>query len=178
MHAREEESVRFGPFACPKSCVQQSCPQCVIVGVMVPTAPLLDEQICFALYSASRALTARYRELLEPLGVTYPQYLVLLVLWEDGPSTVSHLGDRLHLDSGTLSPLLRRLESVGHITRARTADDERVVEVSLTALGDELRDEAASIPVGICEATGLDPAALVALQRQIATVADNVRASL
>jgi DNA-binding MarR family transcriptional regulator len=142
---------------------------------MPTTSPLLDEQICFALYSASRALTSRYRDLLEPLGVTYPQYLVLLVLWEDGPSTVTHLGERLHLDSGTLSPLLRRLEAVGHITRARTAADERVVEVSLTALGDELRDEASSIPVGICEATGLDPAGLVALREQIATLAAHVR---
>ncbi|BDZ50674.1 putative transcriptional regulator, MarR family protein [Frondihabitans sucicola] len=145
---------------------------------MTTTAPLLDEQICFALYSASRALTARYRELLEPLGVTYPQYLVLLVLWEEGPSTVSHLGERLHLDSGTLSPLLRRLESAGHLTRARTADDERVVEVSLTPSGDALREATASIPAGVCEATGLDPAALVALQQQIATVAAHVRATL
>jgi DNA-binding MarR family transcriptional regulator len=145
---------------------------------MTTTAPLLDEQICFALYSASRALTARYRELLEPLGVTYPQYLVLLVLWEDGPSTVSYLGERLHLDSGTLSPLLRRLETTGHVSRSRTADDERVVEVSLTPLGDELRAATASIPAGICEATGLDPAALVALQQQIATVAAHVRSTL
>jgi DNA-binding MarR family transcriptional regulator len=144
---------------------------------MNTTAPLLDEQICFALNSASRALTSRYRELLEPLGVTYPQYLVLLVLWEEGPSTVSHLGDRLSLDSGTLSPLLRRLATSGHITRARTPGDERVVEVSLTPTGDALREATASIPAGICEATGLDPAALVALQQQIAAVAAHVRAT-
>lgn len=145
---------------------------------MQTAAPLLGEQICFALYSASRALTARYRELLEPLGVTYPQYLVLLVLWEDGVSTVSHLGERLALDSGTLSPLLRRLEATGHVSRARTADDERVVEVSLTPSGEALRGATASIPAGICEATGLDPAGLVFLQKQIAAVAAHVRTTI
>ncbi|MBF4576518.1 MarR family winged helix-turn-helix transcriptional regulator [Frondihabitans sp. VKM Ac-2883] len=143
----------------------------------MPTAPtpLLDEQICFALYSASRALTARYRDLLEPLGVTYPQYLVLLVLWEEGPVTVGYLGDRLNLDSGTLSPLLRRLETSGHVTRTRTPGDERVVEVSLTASGSELRGATASIQDGICQATGLDSEALRSLQQQIATVAAHVR---
>jgi DNA-binding MarR family transcriptional regulator len=149
----------------------------------VPTAtaipaPLLDEQICFALYSASRAITSRYRELLEPLGVTYPQYLVLLVLWQDGPSTVTHLGERLQLDSGTLSPLLRRLEATGHVARSRSHDDERVVEVSLTPGGEALREATASIPGSICEATGLDPAALVALQGQITALAGSVRATL
>src|ERR1700712_2247448 len=95
-------------------------------------APLLDEQICFALYSASRALTSRYRELLEPLELTYPQYLVLLVLWESGSTSVKGLGARVHLDSGTLSPLLRRLEVSGHITRSRLATDERSVLIELT----------------------------------------------
>ena len=80
----------------------------------------LEQQICFALYNASRALTSRYRELLEPLGLTYPQYLSMLVLWETGSATVSELGERLHLDSGTLSPLLRRLEANGLIRRERS----------------------------------------------------------
>lgn len=141
-----------------------------------PAAPLLDEQICFALYSASRALTTHYRELLAPLGLTYPQYLVMLVLWQHDGISVSELGERLHLDSGTLSPLLRRLESGGRLTRVRSAGDERVVEVSLTADGSRMRDEAASIPVGVCSATGLDPAAIRSLQEQISALADSVRA--
>ncbi|MCJ0701972.1 MarR family transcriptional regulator [Frigoribacterium faeni] len=139
--------------------------------------PLLDEQICFALYSASRALTSRYRDLLEPLGITYPQYLVLLVLWEDGETGVSGLGQRLHLDSGTLSPLLRRLEAQGLVSRRRGSVDERAVQVALTPAGDALRSEAASIPERICEATGLSPDVLTALTEQLGGVADRVRAA-
>ncbi|MES2170919.1 MAG: MarR family transcriptional regulator [Actinomycetota bacterium] len=138
----------------------------------------LEEQICFALYSASRALTARYRELLEPFGITYPQYLTLLVLWETGSATVSTLGDRLHLDSGTLSPLLRRLEQAGLITRSRQADDERVVHVSLTPAGIELRADAAGVPLAICASTGLALEDLAALRDQVALVGESVRASL
>lgn len=137
--------------------------------------PLLDEQICFALYSASRALTARYRDLLAPLGVTYPQYLVLLVLWQDGATSVSHLGRRLHLDSGTLSPLLRRLEQNGLLTRTRGSSDERAVEVALTERGSALREAAASIPEQVCAATGLDPDALFALRDQVAALAEHAR---
>jgi len=139
--------------------------------------PLLDEQICFALYNASRALTARYRDLLDPLGITYPQYLVLLVLWEDGEVGVSAIGDRLHLESGTLSPLLRRLEAQGLVTRSRGGADERAVRVGLTPAGDALRDQAATIPDSICAATGLQLADLVALTDQIGGVADRVRAA-
>ncbi len=101
----------------------------------------LDEMICFQLYAASRAMTAMYRPLLDPHGLTYPQYLVLRVLWHDGPTTVRDLGRTLRLDSGTLSPLLKRLEAQGQLTRARGADDERTVLVSLTATGERLRDE-------------------------------------
>lgn len=108
--------------------------------------PRLDEQLCFALYSASRAVTAAYRPLLDELGLTYPQYLVLLVLWEDEPCTVGHLGDRLHLDSGTLSPLLKRLESAGLVCRRRSAADERRVDITLTPRGRSLEDRAACIP--------------------------------
>ncbi|ROP75557.1 DNA-binding MarR family transcriptional regulator [Frigoribacterium sp. PhB107] len=142
-----------------------------------PTTPLLDEQICFALYAASRALTTRYRELLEPLGITYPQYLVMLVLWEQGPTGVSGLGERLHLDSGTLSPLLRRLEGQGLVTRTRVPDDERSVRVELTADGEALRASAAGIPASICAATGLDPAAIAALTTQVGELGDSVRAA-
>lgn len=139
-------------------------------------APLLDKQICFALYSASRALTSRYRDLLAPLGVTYPQYLVLLVLWESGPTSVSGLGNRLHLDSGTLSPLLRRLEAAALVTRERLTADERSVEVALTPRGDELRHSAAAISNSICAAAGLNLSELTTLTAQITTLAEHVRA--
>lgn len=107
---------------------------------------VLDEQLCFSLYAASRALTGLYRELLEELGLTYPQYLVMLVLWERGTLTVKELGRALRLDSGTLSPLLRRLEGAGLLTRERSAVDERVVEVSATRGGRDLRARAVDVP--------------------------------
>lgn len=105
----------------------------------------LDDQLCFALYAASRAMTARYRPLLDAIGLTYPQYLVMMVLWDDGPSTVSQLGDRLRLDSGTLSPLLKRLEANELITRARRPDDERSVLVQVSDRGQALRAHAAHV---------------------------------
>jgi|SRR5882757_2816541 len=106
----------------------------------------LDNQLCFALYAASRAVTARYRPLLDKLGLTYPQYLVMLVLWEEGSATVSRLGRRLRLDSGTLSPLIRRLETAGLVVRRRGRQDERVVEVRLTPAGRGLRRRAQRVP--------------------------------
>ena len=112
----------------------------------------LDRQVCFALYSASRAVTGRYRPLLDDLGVTYPQYLVLLVLREHGERTVKELGAALRLDSSTLSPLLKRLEATGLVTRARRADDERSVTVRLTDAGSALRERAKSVPARlVCE---------------------------
>ena len=93
----------------------------------------LDNQVCFSLYSASLAMTKLYKPLLDPLGLTYPQYLVMLVLWETDDVSVSTLGERLSLDSGTLTPLLKRLEAAGLVKRARSAEDERRVQVSLTA---------------------------------------------
>lgn len=114
--------------------------------------PRLDEQLCFALYSASRAVTAAYRPLLEPLDLTYPQYLVLLVLWEEEPCTVGHLGERLYLDSGTLSPLLKRLEAAGLVLRRRSDLDERRVEITLTPNGRALEERAACIPERLLEA--------------------------
>ena len=98
----------------------------------------LDRQLCFALYSASRAMTAAYRPILTELNLTYPQYLVLLVLWEQGRVTVGRLGERLQLDSGTLSPLLKRLEANGFVRRERSLDDERLVDVTLTPAGRRL----------------------------------------
>ncbi|MEF2976798.1 MarR family winged helix-turn-helix transcriptional regulator [Subtercola sp. YIM 133946] len=142
------------------------------------SAPLLDEQICFALYNASRAMTANYRTLLEPLGLTYPQYLVMLVLWESEPVTVSELGERLQLDSGTVSPLLRRLEAAGLIERNRRPDDERSVLVSLTPAGDELRQQTARFPELVCAASGFDVEAIQALRDQVMAFACNIRTSI
>ena len=106
----------------------------------------LDDQLCFSLYAASRALTAIYTPLLAPLGLTYPQYLVMLVLWETDGVSVKAIGDRLALDSGTLTPLLKRLETQGLVTRQRSSADERVVEIHLTAEGKRLKQRARSIP--------------------------------
>lgn len=106
----------------------------------------LDDQLCFALYSASRAAVSAYRPVLGELNLTYPQYLVMLVLWEEGDATVARLGQRLQLDSGTLSPLLKRLELVGYIRRARSRADERSVTISLTDLGSDLRERAECVP--------------------------------
>jgi DNA-binding MarR family transcriptional regulator len=116
----------------------------------------LDEALCFALYSASRALTGFYRPLLDELGITYPQYLVLLALWERDGVPVGALADRVRLDYGTLSPLLKRLQAAGLITRERRADDERSVTVSLTDTGRSLRARADCIPAEVFAATGLD----------------------
>lgn len=135
-----------------------------------------EQQICFALYSASRSITARYRDLLAPLGITYPQYLVMLILWEKGTSTVSEIGDRLELESGTLSPLLRRLEAQGLVSRSRSATDERVVEISLTPEGDDLRAHAGPIGDAICAATAMPLDELVDLQAQVLALAERVRA--
>ena len=106
----------------------------------------LEYQLCFALYEASRATIDIYRPLLDELGITYPQYLVLLILWERGMCSVKEIGHLLHLDSGTLSPLLKRLEATGLIKRQRRANDERVVDISLTAEGRALQERAVAIP--------------------------------
>ncbi|WP_300384776.1 MarR family transcriptional regulator [uncultured Nocardioides sp.] len=116
---------------------------------------LLEEMVCFDLHAASRAMTAVYRPLLEPLGLTYPQYLVLTVLWERGPQPIGAIVERLEMDYGTISPLVKRLESRGLVRRVRSARDERQVEVALTDDGDRLRAEAPRIRAAITEALGL-----------------------
>jgi DNA-binding MarR family transcriptional regulator len=133
------------------------------------TAPdplALEAQVCFALSAAARAMVSLYRPVLEPLGLTHPQYLVLLGLWQDAgaarTSTVTGLAARLHLDPGTLSPLLKRLEQQGRVERRRSAADARVVEVHLTAAGAALRDEALQVPGRVVAASGL---ALAELER-------------
>jgi DNA-binding MarR family transcriptional regulator len=107
----------------------------------------LDNQICFALYATSRAVTNVYRPVLEELGLTYSQYLVMLVLWEHGTASVGKLGEHLYLDSGTLTPLLKRLEKQGLIIRSRDNDDERQVNVSLTLAGTRMKRKANSVPL-------------------------------
>jgi DNA-binding MarR family transcriptional regulator len=114
----------------------------------------LDHQLCFAVYSASLAMTKLYKPLLEPLGLTYPQYLVMLVLWEGDGITVSQLGERLSLDSGTLTPLLKRLESAGLLQRLRDAADERRVLLQLTTAGRRMKTRAAKVPQTVACATG------------------------
>jgi DNA-binding MarR family transcriptional regulator len=118
---------------------------------------LLEDQLCFALYAASRAVTACYRPLLDVLGLTYPQYLVMLVLWERDSISVRELGTALQLESSTLSPLLKRLEVSGLIIRERRPDDERSVAIRLTDVGADLREKARTVPLAIGDAMGLTP---------------------
>ena len=125
----------------------------------------LDAQLCFALYAASRATTAAYREPLAELGLTYPQYLALLALWEEDGQTVTGLGARLRLDSGTLSPLLKRMETGGLLERRRGRQDERRVTVHLTAAGDRLRERAPDVQRRVLEASGLTPEEMATLRR-------------
>jgi len=130
-------------------------------------ALLLDNQLCFALYSTSLAMTRLYKPLLDALGLTYPQYLVMLVLWERDGLMVSELGDRLSLDSGTLTPLLKRLEAAGLIARLRAVEDERRVHITLTPAGRRLKARAAKIPGCILSASQCSLSELVSLTRQV-----------
>ena len=140
-------------------------------------ALLLDKQLCFALYSASLAMTRLYKPLLDALGLTYPQYLVLLVLCErDGPM-VSELGERLSLDSGTLTPLLKRMEASGLIARLRAVEDERRVHIRLTAAGRQLKDRAATIPGCILSATRCSVPEVIALTQQVQALRERLTAS-
>jgi DNA-binding MarR family transcriptional regulator len=116
-------------------------------------AIVFNEQLCFPLYAASNLITRLYRPLLSELGLTYPQYLVMMLLWETAPQSVSDLGKALHLHSGTLTPLLKRLETSGLVVRQRNNEDERRVFISLTEQGSALRVPAAKIPVALQQAT-------------------------
>ncbi|MBR0646690.1 MarR family winged helix-turn-helix transcriptional regulator [Plastoroseomonas hellenica] len=132
----------------------------------------LNDMLCFAVYSANHAFNRVYRPLLNELGLTYPQYLVMVLLWEADGQRVGDLGARLSLESNTLTPLLKRLEALGHIGRVRDAADERQVRVTLTPQGAALRDKARDIPRCILEASGLTLDDLVRLKTEIATVRD------
>ncbi|MDO8775095.1 MAG: MarR family transcriptional regulator [Burkholderiaceae bacterium] len=133
-------------------------------------ALLLDNQLCFALYSTSLAMTKLYKPLLDELGLTYPQYLVMLVLWERDGLMVSELGERLFLDSGTLTPLLKRLEVAGLISRVRDLQDERRVHITLTPSGHELEARAARVPACILQATHCSLPDILALTKQVQTL--------
>jgi DNA-binding MarR family transcriptional regulator len=134
----------------------------------------LDHQLCFALYSASLAMTKLYKPLLDDLGLTYPQYLAMLVLWETDGVTVSELGDRLHLDSGTLTPLLKRLEVAELVSRLRDVQDERRVLIRLTAAGRKLKGRAARIPGCVMQATQCDLSEVLQLTRQVQALRDRL----
>ncbi|MGW3305237.1 MarR family winged helix-turn-helix transcriptional regulator [Streptomyces sp. NPDC001073] len=140
-------------------------------------SPLLDEQLCFALYAAQRALTAAYRPLLDELGLTYPQYLVLLVLWERGETPIKDLTAALHLDYGTLSPLLKRLESAGLVRRERAAHDERSVLVACTERGTALRRRAAGVPGALLAATELEMPEVTRLRAELWRLAERAEAA-
>ncbi|BDI07849.1 MarR family winged helix-turn-helix transcriptional regulator [Sphaerotilus microaerophilus] len=127
----------------------------------------LDRQLCFALYSASLSMTKLYKPLLDPLGLTYPQYLVMLALWERDGETVGQLGARLFLDSGTLTPLLKRLEAQGLLQRRRDAADERRVLLSLTTAGRDLRERAQAVPRAVACATACELDEIIDLTQRL-----------
>ncbi|MFF3938900.1 MarR family winged helix-turn-helix transcriptional regulator [Streptomyces phaeofaciens] len=132
----------------------------------------LDDQLCFALYAAQRAVTSAYRPLLDELGLTYPQYLVLLVLWEHGETTVKELAAALRLDYGTVSPLLKRLEAAGLVRRERSARDERSVLVACTGRGEELKGRAERVPGALLAATELAGAEVARLREELWQLAE------
>lgn len=153
------------PAAVPQRSAQQAEQQSVI-----------DELVCFALYNASHAITQTYRTVLAPWGLTYPQYLVFVALWNDGPLSLSDLGQRLELDSGTLSPLTRRME-VSYLARTRASGDARIVTIGLTEHGDRMRDELAAVPACVAGAMNLDHASATALRSMLKQLAVDARAA-
>ncbi|GAA1961021.1 MarR family transcriptional regulator [Amycolatopsis minnesotensis] len=140
-----------------------------------PDPLALDRQVCFALSVASRSVIAIYRPLLEPHGLTHPQYLVLLALWEASPRSVKELGEVLRAEPATLSPLLKRLEAIGYVTRTRSAADERQLLVELTVKGKELRKEAEKIPYRVVEELGMELAELERLHAALSGVISATR---
>jgi len=135
----------------------------------------LDNQLCFAIYSASLAMTKLYKPQLDKLGLTYPQYLVMLALWEEDGLMVSALGERLSLDSGTLTPLLKRLEAGGFVSRVRDVADERRVHIMLTPKARRLKTRAAAVPECLLAASQCSLGEIASLTRQLRTLRDRVR---
>jgi DNA-binding MarR family transcriptional regulator len=138
----------------------------------------LDNQICFAVYSAAHAFNRVYKPLLDRLGLTYPQYLVMLSLWERDGVPVKDIGERLFLDSGTLTPLLKRLEAAGLVKRTRSTEDERQVLIALTPQGQALKEKARNVPQSILEASDCSVTELVALKSEIVSLRDRLNAAL
>ena len=134
----------------------------------------LENQLCFPLYAAARAVVGKYGPLLKDLGLTYTQYIVMMVLWENDGVSVRSLGEKLHLDSGTLTPLLKKLESIGYVTRKRSEEDERVVLVSLTDTGRGLKEKAAEVPGEVASCVPLTPEEAAALYGLLYKIIDNV----
>jgi MarR family transcriptional regulator, organic hydroperoxide resistance regulator len=137
---------------------------------------LLGNQICFAIYSTAHAFNRVYKPLLDRLGLTYPQYLVMLVLWERDGVPVKEIGERLFLDSGTLTPLLKRLEQAGHIKRTRSTEDERQVLIGLTSQGQALKDKARAVPPSILAASECSVTELLAMKNEIVALRDRLNA--
>src|SRR5262245_2808943 len=135
----------------------------------------LDRQICFLLYGASRAIPQLYQPLLAPLGITYPQYLVLLVLWEEGKVSVGRLCERLYLDSGTFMSLLKRLEVAGFVRRQRSLVDQRVVDVDLIHAGKRLKRSAARVPQALACRVGFSSEELICVRHQLVRLFEMVR---
>ena len=134
----------------------------------------LENQLCFPLYAAARAVVGKYGPLLKDLGLTYTQYIVMMVLWENDGVSVRSLGEKLHLDSGTLTPLLKKLENIGYVTRNRSEEDERVVLVSLTDTGRGLKEKAAEVPGEVASCVPLTPEEAAALYGLLYKIIDNV----
>jgi DNA-binding MarR family transcriptional regulator len=137
----------------------------------------LGNQICFAIYSTAHAFNRVYKPLLDRLGLTYPQYLAMLVLWEGDGVTVKEMGVRLHLDSGTLTPLLKRLESAHLLKRARSTEDERQVVISLTPQGQALKERARAVPQGIVAASACSVGELAAMRNELVALRDRLNAA-
>jgi DNA-binding MarR family transcriptional regulator len=139
---------------------------------------LLGNQLCFAVYSTAHAFNRFYKPLLDRLGLTYPQYLVMLVLWEEDAMSVKEIGERLFLDSGTLTPLLKRLEAAGLVKRTRSTEDERQVIVALTPQGEGLKEKARNLPLSILAASECSVAELTELRSEIVSLRDKLNAAL
>ena len=138
----------------------------------------LDRQVCFPLYAASNLLNRLYRPILADLGLTYPQYLVMLVLWQQTPQTVGALGEMLYLDSGTLTPLLKRMETAGLVSRTRDAEDERRVLIGLTDKGRALRSAAENVPAALAAGLNIDEGSVLELRQQVRQLVAALHGSL
>ncbi|MDM1553336.1 MULTISPECIES: MarR family winged helix-turn-helix transcriptional regulator [Chryseobacterium] len=136
--------------------------------------PKLENQICFPLYVIAKEITGLYRPFLDELDITYPQYLVMMILWNNDGLTVSHIGEKLFLDSGTLTPLLKRLEAKGFIIRKRKKEDERVVEIFLDEAGKQLQKKACEIPGKIQEKLGIQPEELLELKETVLKILNKI----